>query len=162
VTSERKIRANRANARASTGPKTARGRSRAARNALRHALLAQFSAVVGTYRRACASPASLRWSVAPRSGSRALHLRQQNGDQASLSICECVNLRVAPRRSTKIDFCSRSQSFPRKNKYRIVRAEELMSYDPRTGPADYFDCRCPSVQRLSSADIVPMNERKGS
>jgi hypothetical protein len=38
VTSERKIRANRANARASTGPKTVRGRSRAARNALRHAL----------------------------------------------------------------------------------------------------------------------------
>jgi hypothetical protein len=38
VTGERKIRANRANARASTGPKTARGRSHAARNALRHAL----------------------------------------------------------------------------------------------------------------------------
>jgi hypothetical protein len=38
ATSERKIRANRANARASTGPKTAQGRSRAARNALRHAL----------------------------------------------------------------------------------------------------------------------------
>jgi hypothetical protein len=38
VTSEHKIRANRANARASTGPKTARGRSLAARNALRHAL----------------------------------------------------------------------------------------------------------------------------
>jgi hypothetical protein len=38
VTSERKIRANRANAWASTGPKTARGRSHAARNALRHAL----------------------------------------------------------------------------------------------------------------------------
>ena len=38
MTSERKIRANRANAQASTGPKTARGRSRAARNALRHAL----------------------------------------------------------------------------------------------------------------------------
>jgi hypothetical protein len=38
VTSERKIRANRANARASTGPKTTRGRSHAARNALRHAL----------------------------------------------------------------------------------------------------------------------------
>jgi hypothetical protein len=38
MTGERKIRANRANARASTGPKTARGRSRAARNALRHAL----------------------------------------------------------------------------------------------------------------------------
>src|SRR5215831_4994470 len=35
---ERKIRANRANAQASTGPKTARGRSHAARNALRHAL----------------------------------------------------------------------------------------------------------------------------
>ena len=38
MTSERKIRANRANARVSTGPKTARGRSHAARNALRHAL----------------------------------------------------------------------------------------------------------------------------
>jgi hypothetical protein len=38
VTSERKIRANRANARTSTGPKTARGRSHAARNALRHTL----------------------------------------------------------------------------------------------------------------------------
>jgi hypothetical protein len=36
--SERKIRANRANARASTGPQTTRGRARAARNALRHAL----------------------------------------------------------------------------------------------------------------------------
>jgi hypothetical protein len=38
VTSERKTRANRANARTSTGPKTAQGRSHAARNALRHAL----------------------------------------------------------------------------------------------------------------------------
>jgi hypothetical protein len=38
VTSERKIRANRANAQASTGPKTARGRSHSARNAFRHAL----------------------------------------------------------------------------------------------------------------------------
>ena len=38
MTSERKIRANRANARASTGPRTIRGRTRAARNALRHAL----------------------------------------------------------------------------------------------------------------------------
>jgi hypothetical protein len=38
LTSERKIRANRANARASTGPQSTRGRARAARNALRHAL----------------------------------------------------------------------------------------------------------------------------
>jgi hypothetical protein len=38
VTSERKISANRANARASTGPKTERGRLHGARNALRHAL----------------------------------------------------------------------------------------------------------------------------
>jgi len=38
MTGERKVRANRANAQASTGPKTARGRSHAARNALRHAL----------------------------------------------------------------------------------------------------------------------------
>ena len=36
--SDRKIKANRANARASTGPKTAQGRVRTARNALRHAL----------------------------------------------------------------------------------------------------------------------------
>ena len=38
MTSARKIKANRANARASTGPKTAQGRARAARNALRHGL----------------------------------------------------------------------------------------------------------------------------
>ena len=38
MTSERKIKANRANARASNGPKTAKGRARAARNAFRHGL----------------------------------------------------------------------------------------------------------------------------
>ena len=38
MTSDRKIKANRANARASTGPRTAQGRARASRNALRHAL----------------------------------------------------------------------------------------------------------------------------
>jgi hypothetical protein len=38
LTSERKITANRANARASAGPQTTRGRARAVRNALRHAL----------------------------------------------------------------------------------------------------------------------------
>ena len=36
--SERKIAANRENAKKSTGPRTARGRSRASRNALRHGL----------------------------------------------------------------------------------------------------------------------------
>jgi hypothetical protein len=38
LTSDRKIRANRENARASTGPKTAQGRARAARNPFRHGL----------------------------------------------------------------------------------------------------------------------------
>ena len=38
MTSDRKIRANRANARVSTGPRTTGGGARAARNALRHAL----------------------------------------------------------------------------------------------------------------------------
>jgi hypothetical protein len=38
LTSERKINANRANARASTGPKTVPGRTRVARNAFRHGL----------------------------------------------------------------------------------------------------------------------------
>jgi hypothetical protein len=38
LTSDRKIRANRENARASTGPKSAQGRARAARNTLRHGL----------------------------------------------------------------------------------------------------------------------------
>ena len=38
MTTDRKIKANRANAQASTGPQTAQGRGRAARNALRHGL----------------------------------------------------------------------------------------------------------------------------
>jgi hypothetical protein len=38
LTSDRKIRANRANARASTGPQSRQGRARTARNALRHGL----------------------------------------------------------------------------------------------------------------------------
>jgi len=38
VTSAQKIRANRANARASTGPTTAEGRNRSSRNARRHGL----------------------------------------------------------------------------------------------------------------------------
>ena len=38
MTSDARIKANRTNARASTGPKSAHGRARAARNALRHAL----------------------------------------------------------------------------------------------------------------------------
>jgi hypothetical protein len=38
LTSDRKIRANRANAQASTGPKTTQGRIRSGRNALRHGL----------------------------------------------------------------------------------------------------------------------------
>jgi hypothetical protein len=38
VSSARKIAANRTNARGSTGPKTAHGRARVARNALRHGL----------------------------------------------------------------------------------------------------------------------------
>ena len=38
TTSDRKVRANRSNARASTGPKTARGRIHSARNAFRHGL----------------------------------------------------------------------------------------------------------------------------
>jgi hypothetical protein len=38
LTSDRRIKANRASARASTGPKTAQGRARAARNAFRHGL----------------------------------------------------------------------------------------------------------------------------
>ena len=38
MTSDRKNKANRANARASTGPRTGRGRASAARNALRHGL----------------------------------------------------------------------------------------------------------------------------
>jgi hypothetical protein len=45
LTSDRKIKANRANARASTGPKTVDGRARSARNSLRHALSLPVSSI---------------------------------------------------------------------------------------------------------------------
>src|SRR5579871_5074741 len=41
VVSERKLAANRSNARASTGPRTAAGKARSSRNALRHGLSAK-------------------------------------------------------------------------------------------------------------------------
>jgi hypothetical protein len=44
VISARKLNANRANARASTGPRTAAGKENAARNALRHGLRSPISA----------------------------------------------------------------------------------------------------------------------
>jgi hypothetical protein len=44
VTSTRKIESNRANAKASTGPRTARGKSKAAQNARRHGLSLSISA----------------------------------------------------------------------------------------------------------------------
>ena len=62
MTSERKIKANRMNARASTGPQTAQGRARTARNALRHALslpvcsIAALSEEVETLAREIAGP----------------------------------------------------------------------------------------------------------
>jgi hypothetical protein len=62
LTSDRKIRANRANARASTGPQTAQGRARAARNSLRHALslpvcsIPALSEEVETFARELAGP----------------------------------------------------------------------------------------------------------
>jgi hypothetical protein len=64
LTSDRKIEANRANARASTGPRTIHGRARAARNALRHALSISlysnpaFSEEVETLAREIAGPAA--------------------------------------------------------------------------------------------------------
>ena len=62
MTSPRKIKANRANARASTGPKTAQGRARTARNGLRHGLSVPvlsdpvFSEEVDALARAIAGP----------------------------------------------------------------------------------------------------------
>jgi hypothetical protein len=62
VTSPRKIKANRANARTSTGPKTAPGRARTARNGLRHGLSVPvlsdpvFSEEVDALARAIAGP----------------------------------------------------------------------------------------------------------
>ena len=48
VVSEKQRRANRQNAKKSTGPKTAAGKARASRNALKHGLLAKDVVITGT------------------------------------------------------------------------------------------------------------------
>ena len=48
VVSEKQRRANRQNAKKSTGPKTADGKARASRNALKHGLLAKDVVITGT------------------------------------------------------------------------------------------------------------------
>jgi hypothetical protein len=53
VTSARKIEANRTNAKASTGPKTRRGRARSANNALQHGLSLPLRAHSHLYEEAC-------------------------------------------------------------------------------------------------------------
>jgi len=74
VISAAKIRANRANARASTGPKTAAGSARSARNALRHAL----SLPVGSHRELSEEVETLALEIAgPDAGAEIQGLARQ-------------------------------------------------------------------------------------
>jgi hypothetical protein len=72
MASKRQIRANRANARASTGPRSAAGKARAARNALSHGL-------------AISALDDAHW--APQVDALARHIVGENLDQELLSIC---------------------------------------------------------------------------
>jgi len=91
LTSDAKIKANRANAQASTGPKTGRGRARAARNAYRHGLSlpictdliwfkeveALASEIAGTHASAEIRPSVCRFAEAEIDLHRVRHARNQ-------------------------------------------------------------------------------------
>jgi len=96
LTSDRKIKANRANARMSTGPKTRHGRARSAKNAFRHGL-------------------SLAVSQAKRfvKKCKPSHFKSLGGTPALIS--KCSHAKSPKRRSICAAYVTRAvNSFPRR------------------------------------------------
>jgi hypothetical protein len=89
VTSERRIRANRANARASTGPKTGQGRARSARNALRHGL----SLPVSSDRALSEEVAALAREIAGPDANREIQELARRVAEAQIDLCRVRHAR---------------------------------------------------------------------
>lgn len=89
MTSDRKIKANRANARASTGPKTTRGRARAARNALRHGL----SLAVCSDPALCAQVEALAHDIAGTDANADLQELARRVAEAQIDLCRVRHAR---------------------------------------------------------------------
>ena len=82
MTSDRKIKTNRANARISTGPKTARGRGRSARNAFRHGL----SVPAQSDQAFCEEVQALAVQIAGRSASAHIQMLARQVAQAQFDL----------------------------------------------------------------------------
>jgi len=82
LTSDRKIKANRANARSSTGPKTSHGRNRSAKNAFRHGL----SLPAQSDHAFCEEVQALAHQIAGRNGSAYIQMLAVQVAQAQIDL----------------------------------------------------------------------------
>src|SRR5437763_11376031 len=91
VTSDKKISANRRNAQKSSGPKSAVGKSRAARNALRHGLAIPISTIAALR----GDIEALALSIARATGNKIATELSQQAAEAQLEIFRIRNARAA-------------------------------------------------------------------
>ncbi len=82
MTTDRKIKANRANARMSTGPKTRHGRARSAKNALRHGL----SLAVQSDQALCEEVQALALQIAGRDASAHIQMLARQVAEAQIDL----------------------------------------------------------------------------
>ena len=117
MTSDAKLKANRANARASTGPKSAAGRARSAKNALRHAL----SVPVSRNPVLCAEVEVLAREIAGPDANDEIRERACQFAEAQIDLCRI--------RSARLQLLSRALADP--EYYSRVNDRKISALLPR-------------------------------
>ena len=145
MTSAQKIRANRANARASTGPRTAEGRNRSARNARRHGL----SLPVLTDPVLSQDVAELTREIAGSNPSRELHEPARRFAEAQIDLNRIRRARSDLLSSALTD--SDDQS-PSKSKVNADRKLARQLATKREGPQKFASILSLKARQLAALD----------